>query len=105
MAASVGSALKWQAAIVSRSLRERVPFNARTAKSNFALVCSLKPGIAGEGLETAAFGKGDANFGDVLLAAFPALAMTRFRLSARTCSVVFGLTSVTVEFMALYLPV
>src|SRR5258706_723189 len=39
--------------------------------------------------------------GDVLLAGFFALAMTRFRLSARTCSVVFGLTSVTVEFMVL----
>ena len=66
----------------------------------------MKPGIAGEGLETAAFGvcafgKGDANFGDVLLAGFLALAMTRCRLSARTCSVVFGFRSVTVEFMVL----
>jgi hypothetical protein len=88
---------------VSRSLKERVPFNARTAKSNFALVCSLKAGTTGEEIladvETGAFCNGDDNLGDVLLADFFALAMTRRRASARTCSVVFGVTSVTVEFM------
>jgi hypothetical protein len=89
---------------VSRSLKERVPFNARTAKSNFALVCSLKAGTTGEemlgGLKTGTLGVcAFGNFGDVLLAGFLALAMTRCRASARTCSVVFGLTSVAVEFM------
>jgi hypothetical protein len=44
---------------VSRSLKERVPFDARTAKSNFALVCSLKAGTTG------AFGNGGDNLGDI----------------------------------------
>jgi hypothetical protein len=91
---------------VSRSLKERVPFNARTAKSNFDLVCSLKVGTTGgeklAELKTGTLGGcAFGNFGEVLLAGFLALAMTRRRASARTCSLVFGLMSVTVEFMVL----
>jgi hypothetical protein len=45
---------------VSLSLKERFPLNARTAKSNFALVGSVKAGTTGEeilaDLKTGAFG-------------------------------------------------
>ena len=96
---------------MSRSLRERVPFNARTAKSNFAVVCSLKAGTTGEEilaelktgtLGVCAFGKGGDTLGDVLLAGLFALAMTRCLAKARVSSDVRcrgGLTSVAVEFI------
>ena len=61
------------------------------------IVAESKTGTLG----VCAFGNGDDNLGDVVLAGFFALAMIRPRASARTCSVVFGLTSVTVEFMVL----
>ena len=60
------------------------------------MLAELKTGALG----MCGLGDGNANFGDVLLAAFPALAMIRRRASARTCSLVFGLMTVTVEFMA-----